>query len=245
MRFKLVLTRNKNETVLDKTPGITDIRIKIDHIHWYVPHFTHSIQQPGVLSKQFLIKTPTELRYVDRSVFMKEVNNQNLWNFELGSQESMSVAIWIIVGFQQRHRQDSQDLSNDSFCRLLVIIARCIIGTKKHPDSGILYTYDDDDDSQAYAQIKEVLRVLTKDNVLQPYIADDDFRSAITGFNEIEYNIKIFDIRYQQNFTACQPNKIKFKVNGVVPNDINGYALVLTNKLVSLGSDAQKHFDLF
>ena len=54
--------------------------------------------------------TPTKLRYVERSVFMKEVNNQNSWNFELGSQENMSVPIWIIIGFQQRDGRDSQKL---------------------------------------------------------------------------------------------------------------------------------------
>ena len=31
--------------------------------------------------------TPTELRYIERSVFMKEVNNQKLWIFELGSKK--------------------------------------------------------------------------------------------------------------------------------------------------------------
>ena len=37
--------------------------------------------------KQITDKLPTELRYVERSVFMKEVNTQNLWSFELGTQE--------------------------------------------------------------------------------------------------------------------------------------------------------------
>ena len=31
---------------------------------------------------------------------------------------------------------------------------------------------------------------------------------------------------------------------GVVPNDISGYSLVLTNKVVSVNSDGQRHFDL-
>ena len=78
---------------------MVDARIKIDHTHWYVPHYRPSIQQQGIISKQILSKTPTELRYIERSVFMKDVNNQNLWNFELGSQESMNVLIWIIIGF--------------------------------------------------------------------------------------------------------------------------------------------------
>ena len=54
--------------------------------------------QQGIISKQILNKTPTELRYVERSVFMKEVNNQKLWKFGLGSQENMNVPIWIIIG---------------------------------------------------------------------------------------------------------------------------------------------------
>ena len=63
---------------MDKAAGFTDVRIKIDQTPWYVPHYTPSIQQQGILSKQSLIKTPTEHLYVERSVFMKKVNNQNL-----------------------------------------------------------------------------------------------------------------------------------------------------------------------
>ena len=46
---------------------------------------------------------------------MKEVNNQNLCNFELGSQESMNDPKRISIGFQQRDRQDTQNLNNDNF----------------------------------------------------------------------------------------------------------------------------------
>ena len=76
---------------------------------------------------------------------MNEVNNQNLWNFELGSQESVNVPICIILGLQQQDRQDSQNLNIDTFCRLPVIFAHCIIGTEKYPDAGIVINYDDDD----------------------------------------------------------------------------------------------------
>ena len=133
--YKITLARNKDDSVIDKANGIADARIKIDHIHWYVPHYTPSIQQQSNLPKQILSKTPTELRYVERSVFMKEVNNQNVWIFELGSHENMNVPIWIIIGFQQRDRQDSQNLNNDSFCRPPVVSAQCIIGTEKYPDA--------------------------------------------------------------------------------------------------------------
>ena len=63
--YKLTSTRKKDGAVLDKAAGIADARIKTDHIHWYVPPYTTSIQQQGILSKQILSETPTELRYID------------------------------------------------------------------------------------------------------------------------------------------------------------------------------------
>ena len=243
--YKLTLTRNKDEAVIDKVAGIADARIKIDHTHLYVPHYIPSMSQQAIMSKQILNKTPTELRYVERSVFMKEVNNQNLRNFELGSQENMNVPIWIIIGFQQQDGQGSQNLNNDTFCRLPVISAQCVIGTEKYPDAGILLNYDDDDDySQGYHQIKEVFRALTKDDILQPYISEEDFRTSNVRAADIGFNLYVFDIRYQKNYTASQPIKVEFKIDGVVPINVNGYALVLTNKLVSISSDGRRHFDL-
>ena len=242
--YKLTLTKNKDDAVIDKAGGITEARIKNDHIHWYVPHYTPSIQQQSTFSKQILSKTPTELRYVERSVFMKQVNNQNLWNFELGSQENMNVPIWIIIGFQQQDRQDSQNLNNDTFCRLPVVSAQCIVGTEKYADTDFLLNYNDDDYSQGYHQIKEAFKALTKDDILEPYISEGDFRTSNVAANDISYNLYVFDIRYQKNFTTSQPIKVEFKFDGVVRNDINGYALVLTNKLVCKSSDGQRHFDL-
>ena len=242
--YKLTLTWNKDDSVIDKANGIADARIKIDRIHWYVPHYTPSIAQQGLMSKQILNKTPTELSHVERSVFMKQVNNQNVWNFELGSQENLNVPIWIIIGFQQQDRQDSQNLNNDTFYRLPVVSAQCIIGTEKYPDAGILLIYDDDEYSQGYHQIKEAFKALTKDNILQPYKSDDNFRTSNAAANDVGCNLYVCDIRYQKDFTNSQPIKVEFKFDGVVPNDINGYALVLTNKLVSISSDGQRHFDL-
>ena len=243
--YKLTLTRNKDEAVIDKVAGVADARIKIDHIHWYVPHYTPSMSQQAIMSKQILKETPTELRYVERSVFMKEVNNQNVWNFELGSQENMNVPTWIIIGSQQQDRQDSQNLNNDTFCRLPVVSAQCVIGTEKYPDAGILSNYDDDDDySQGYHQIKEAFKALTKDDILQPYISEEDSRTSNVRAADVGYKLYVFDIRYQKNYTASQPIKVEFNFDGVVPNNVNGYALVLTNKLVSISSDGQRHFNL-
>ena len=226
---KLTLTRNSDNAVLNKTNATAIGKIKINSIELNVPHYTASLEEKGLLMKQITDKIPIELQYVERSVFMKEVNTQNLWSFELGTQEGVNVPILIIIGFQQSDRQHDQNLNNDTFYRPPVTSAQCIIGTEKYPDSAILLTYNDDDYSQGYGLIKQAFKDLTKDDILEPYISDNDFRSSNDGHN-IGYNLYIFDIRYQKNFESAQPIKVEFKFDGVVPVGIYGYALVLTNR---------------
>ena len=72
--------------------------------------------------------------------------------------------------------------------------AQSIIGTGKDPDAGILLNYDDDDYSRSYFQIKETFRALTKDDILQPYISDQDFRSSNVTDDDVGYNLYVSDI---------------------------------------------------
>ena len=91
--------------------------------------------------------------------------------------------------------------------------------------------------------VKEAFRALTEENILQPYISEDDFRSVNNGKN-IGYNIHVFDIRYQKKYQSGQSVKIEFKLDKIVPAGVYGYALVLTNRLVSISSDGQCMLDL-
>ena len=161
----------------------------------------------------------------------------------MGTQEGINIPTWVFVAFQQNDRQHDQNLNNDTFVRLPVISAQVFIGTEWYLDSGILLNYDDDDYSQGYGQMKEAFKALTKDDILQPYISEDDFISSNEG-NIIVYNIYAFDIRYQKNVENAQPVKVEFKISENIPAGIYGYALVLTNNLISISSDGQRMFDL-
>ena len=181
--YKLTLTRNTDIAVLNKGNAINNAKIKINAIEWYVPHYTPSMQQKSLVSKQIINKTPTEIKYPERSVFMNEVNTQNFWTFELGTQEGINIPIWVFVAFQQNDRQHDQNLNNDTFVRLPVISAPVVIGTERYPDSAILLNYENDDYSQGYGLLKEAFKALTKDDILKPYTSEDDFRSSNEGNN--------------------------------------------------------------
>ena len=243
LSYRLTLTRNNDNALLNKNDATNNAKIKINGIEWYVPHYIPSIDEYNKLLIQIKDKTPTNLHYPERSVFMKDVNTQNFWTFELGTQEGVNVPIWVFVAFQQQDRQHDQNLNNDTFYRMPVSSAQCIIGTEKYPDSATLLNYDDDDYSQGYGMVKEAFKALLKDNILQPYISEDDFRSDNNG-NNIGYNIHVFDIRYQKNYQSGQSVKIEFKLDKVIPLGVYGYGLVLTNRLVSISSDGDRMLDL-
>ena len=142
----------------------------------------------------------------------------------MGGQESMNVPIWITIGFQQQDRQNSQNLNNDTVCRLPVTSAQVFIGTEKNPDSSVILIYGYDDYSRCYHQIQETFKALTKDDLIKPYISDHDFRFSNVRADDVAYILYVFDIHYQKIFTKSQTNKVEIKFHGIVPNDIKRYA---------------------
>ena len=143
--YNLTLTRSTGNAVLNKAAAPNIAKVKINCLDWYVPHYSSNLEEYTKLMQQIKKNTPTLLHYPERSVFMKKVNTQNLWTFELGTQEGINVPILIFVAFQQNVTQNDQDLNNDTFYRPLVTSAQCIIGTENYPDSGIFFNYNDDD----------------------------------------------------------------------------------------------------
>ena len=129
--------------------------------------------------------------------------------YESGTQESVNVPIWIIVGLQQRDRQGSRNFNSDTFYRPSVASAQCIIGTEKYPDAGILLNHNDDGYSQGYGQFKEAFRALTKYDLPQPYVSDNFFISSNKD-DDFGYDLYVFDIPYQKNLKSAQPIKVEF-----------------------------------
>ena len=91
--YKLTLTRNTDNAVLNKAAATNNGKLKINSLDWYIPHYSPNLEEYKKLLLKIKKNTPTLLHSPERSVFMKEVNTQNLWNFELGTPEGINVAI--------------------------------------------------------------------------------------------------------------------------------------------------------
>ena len=136
--YKLTLTGYTDNALLKKGNAINNAKFKINANEWYVPQYAPSVEQQKVLMNQIIKRTATELQNPEKSVFLREVNTQNSWIFELGTQEGINIHLWIFTVFRQNDREQDQNMNNDTFCRLPVTSAQCNFGTERYPDSAIL-----------------------------------------------------------------------------------------------------------
>ena len=60
--------------------------------------------QDAMLSKHTTSRPRQSLFYIERSVFNKDVNTENDWNFELSIESEIVVPLDALVGFQERNR---------------------------------------------------------------------------------------------------------------------------------------------
>ena len=86
---------------------------------------------------------PTKLQYAERSYFFESRKYSYLVDFDLLSHEGINVVIWFQIGAQQKDRQDSQTLNNDTFYRPPLRCVQCIIESEEYPDADLLLKYDD------------------------------------------------------------------------------------------------------
>ena len=82
-------------------------KVVVKDISWYIPHYVPSLENQQLVMDQILNKNPTELHYIERVVFRKDVNTNNNWTFILGNSNNESCLIFVIVGFQARNKIDS------------------------------------------------------------------------------------------------------------------------------------------
>ena len=68
---KSTMTRNTDNAVLNKGNTTNNDNIKIIAIERYIPHYNPSLEQLNISMNQITKKTPTELHYTERSIFMK------------------------------------------------------------------------------------------------------------------------------------------------------------------------------
>ena len=90
MGSKITLQKNSDNHVLSHPPQANDAAnlalagaVIIDDIRLYVPQYTPSISNQKLVLGHIVSKTPTELSYIKRWSYMKNLTTDNDCTFEL------------------------------------------------------------------------------------------------------------------------------------------------------------------
>ena len=165
----------------------------------------------------------------------------------LDVRDGIDIPIYVIVGFMQRDDVIQQHQDNDSFRRPSAVNAQCIIGSHKFPDAEMNCNHAIDKYAQAYGKLFPVvdiwLEIMFYNHILHKKISKLLIIIRVATL-VIFY---VFDIRHHQIFSAAQPINVRFDFRpaAAAATNLVGYALLLTNKLVSVISDGQRQSDLF
>ena len=177
MGYQLILKRNTNNDAIFRAGG-DEAKIIIRQIDWNIMHYTPSIQNQTLVKEQILNKEPTELRFLERSVFRKNVDTNNNWTFELGQSENLN-PVYIIVGFMQQNKLNSQVHNNSVFDTLPIIQAQCKIGSENFPENGIMCDYSRYNYCDAYYEVEKFFTYQTETDFLKPIIDYNNFRTDL------------------------------------------------------------------
>ena len=82
--YTLTLKQNNNTDTIILNNGVDAAKIVTKDTGWYIPHFTPSLDNQQIMMDQLLNKDSTELYYMERNVFRKDVNTESNWTFDLG-----------------------------------------------------------------------------------------------------------------------------------------------------------------
>ena len=104
-------------------------KVIIDDLSWLIPHYTPSIPNKNFMLEHIISKTSTDLSYIKRSSYMKEVTTEDNSSFEGGVGDGIDIPIYIAVGFMQRDQFSQQHQKNDTFYRSTVVNAQAINGS--------------------------------------------------------------------------------------------------------------------
>ena len=113
--FNLTLQRNSDNHLLGH-PAQANVsanralagRIIVDDISINVPYCTPSISNQKLRLGDIVFKTPTEMSFIKRSSYMKDVTTEYNWTSELGVGDVVDIPICVKVGFMQRGQFNQQ-----------------------------------------------------------------------------------------------------------------------------------------
>ena len=249
LKHTLTLTRDNDNTAIFKAivndAGGNDTlfgRVNLDKIIWFMPHVTPADEDKMKLYKiiERKEKIPVGYRMIQCDNASIPPGNINSFSWRLAVKSSPEVPRFIIIGFQQ-NGINNQTTNPSTFAHLNVSNIYVMLNSTRYPATDYDINFGIQQFSRVYGDVADFRsKFFNMDELISnPNINPSDYKGL--------YSLFLFDVSKQSEKLKYSTTDIQVKIffRGDVPNNVQVYGVIISDRLINFQSDGNKFSVVF
>ena len=246
VKHTLTLTRNSDNDAIfkgaiDGGGNPVDGKVEIKQISWFMPHVTPSDKYKMELYKIIERKEKIPVGYRMIQCDSATVPNATHFGWRLSVKSSPEVPRFIIVGFQNADKSNSQLTNPAVFDHKNVNNIYVMLNSVKYPTADYNITFLDKEIGRIYGDAADFRsKFFNMDELISnPNISPAEFLSL--------YPLFLFDVSKQSEKLKYSTTDIQLRVifNAAPGNGVQVYAVIISDRLINFQSDGNKFSVVF
>ena len=234
-KHTLSLTRTDEHNAILRAGGVDAGKITLSKLSWFMPHVMPADKDKMELYKIIEKKEKVAVGYRMIQCTNISVPQGNSLSWRLSVKSSPEVPRFIIVGFQTEKNND-QTKNNTIFDNLDIRNIYVMLNSNRYPTLDYNLSFPAQQIGRTYGDAAEFRSKFFNINEL---ISNPNF----TAFEYRHlYPLLLFDVSKQSERLKYSTTDIQIKIefNTQVPADTEGYAVIISDRLINFQSDGNK-----
>ena len=250
LKHTLTLTRDNDNTAIFKwidddgagNDRLAFGRVNLDKIIWFMPHVTPADEDKMKLYKiiERKEKIPVGYRMIQCDSASIPPGNISSFSWRLAVKSSPEVPRFIIIGLQQ-NRINNQTTNPSAFDHLNVSNMYVMLNSTRYPATDYDINFGIQQYSRLYGDVADFRsKFFNMDELISnPNINPADYKSL--------YSLFLFDVSKQSEKLKYSTTDIQVKIffRGNVPNNVQVYGVIISDRLINFQSDGNKFSVVF
>ena len=234
-KHTLSLTRTHEHNAIFRAGGVDAGKIVLSKISWFMPHVMPADKDKMELYKIIEKKEKVSVGYRMIQCTSISIPQATSFSWRLSVKSSPEVPRFIIVGFQTEKNND-QTKNNSLFDNVNVSKIYVMLNSNRYPILDYNLHFPGQQISRAYGDAAEFRSKFFNINELisNPCIGVFEYKNL--------YPLFVFDVSKQSERLKYSTTDIQVKIefNNPVPLDTEGYAVIISDRLINFQSDGNK-----
>ena len=250
LKHTLTLTRDNDNTAIFKfidddgagNDRLAFGRVNLDKIIWFMPHVTPADEDKMKLYKiiERKEKIPVGYRMIQCDNASIPPGNINSFSWRLAVKSSPEVPRFIIIGFQQ-DGINNQTTNPSTFAHLNISNMYVMLNSTRYPATDYDINFGIQQFSRVYGDVADFRsKFFNMDELISnPNINPSDYKGL--------YSLFLFDVSKQSEKLKYSTTDIQVKIffRGDVPNNVQVYGVIISDRLINFQSDGNKFSVVF